>query len=394
MPHEIADYVKHVVAVLDALGLPRVHVSGQSLGGWVAGRLAIDHPERVNRLCLNTAGGAHSDPSAMDAILEKTLVAVNNPTHQAVRQRLEFLMHDPASVSDELVATRQASYRLPGMVEATRRILCLQDPATRDRNLIPDAQWRRIAAPTLVVWTTHDPTAPVDVGRRIASLAPDSRFELTENCAHWPQWENREHFNRVHLAFMRGAPDMAGERLNSQAFPAASGGSERLLTYEMDETSSSYYKSVRALSRGLELLRLLSAVHAGRATASELARSSGLHRTTVRRILETLADEAYVVPSPTEDSFRLAVKATELGVGFDDAHRVSIAAIPVLQRLLSELQWPTDICTPSGVQMLISESTQRSSRLSFHPFRELVRHEIPMLRTAAGRAYFASFEEV
>jgi 2-hydroxy-6-oxonona-2,4-dienedioate hydrolase len=204
VPHEVADYVKHVVAVLDALGLQRVHVSGQSLGGWVAGRLAIDHPERLGRLCLNTAGGAHSDPRAMGAILEKTLAAVTNPTHQAVRQRLEFLMHDPASVSDELVATRQAIYRIPGMVEATRRILCLQDPVIRDRNLIPDAQWRRIAAPTLVVWTTHDPTAPVEVGRRIASLVPDSRFELMENCAHWPQWENPEHFNRIHLAFLRG----------------------------------------------------------------------------------------------------------------------------------------------------------------------------------------------
>ena len=202
-PHEVVNYVQHVVDVLDAFGLQRVHVSGQSLGGWVAARLAIDHPERVGRLCLNTTGGAHSDPRAMGSILEKTLAAVTNPTPESVRQRLEFLMCNPASVTDELVACRQAVYRRPGMVDATRRILCLQDTAIRDRNIIPDAQWRRIAAPTLVVWTTHDPTAPVEVGRRVAGLIPDCRFELMENCGHWPQWENPEHFNRIHLAFMR-----------------------------------------------------------------------------------------------------------------------------------------------------------------------------------------------
>jgi IclR family mhp operon transcriptional activator len=161
----------------------------------------------------------------------------------------------------------------------------------------------------------------------------------------------------------------------------------------MKDRAAGEYKSVRALSRGLELLRLLSTAHAGRAAAAELSKTSGIHRTTVRRILETLADEGYLARSPSDDSFRLAAKVTQLGHGFSDAHCASIAALPVLDQLLAELQWPTDLCTPNGIDMVISESTQRSSRLSFHHFRELVRHEIPMLRTAAGRAYFAHLEE-
>jgi 2-hydroxy-6-oxonona-2,4-dienedioate hydrolase len=204
--YEIEDYARHVADCLDALSLPSAMLSGQSLGGWVAARLALMHPERVTRLCLNTTGGAHSNPKAMKSVYEKTLAAAQNPTPEVVRERLEYLMCDPSSVTDELVACRLRVYQEPGMLEATRRILCLQDPETRARNILPDAEWARITAPTLVVWTTDDPSSPVEVGRRIAANIAGSRFALIEKCGHWPQWEAPEEFNRIHVAFMRGEP--------------------------------------------------------------------------------------------------------------------------------------------------------------------------------------------
>jgi 2-hydroxy-6-oxonona-2,4-dienedioate hydrolase len=202
--YEIEDYARHVGDTMDALALDAVLLSGQSLGGWVAARFTLDAPHRVQRLCLNTTGGAHSDPGAMKSIREKTLAAAENPTSETVRKRLEFLMAHPERVTDELVESRRAVYLTPGMVEATRRILCLQDPEIRARNLLPDDDWRRIAVPTLVLWTTHDPTAPVEVGRRIASCIPCSQFALMEDCGHWPQWERPEVFDRLHIAFMLG----------------------------------------------------------------------------------------------------------------------------------------------------------------------------------------------
>jgi 2-hydroxy-6-oxonona-2,4-dienedioate hydrolase len=51
------DYAAHLVAFLDAAGIARAHVTGESLGGWVALWLALDHPQRVDRLILNTAAG-------------------------------------------------------------------------------------------------------------------------------------------------------------------------------------------------------------------------------------------------------------------------------------------------------------------------------------------------
>lgn len=61
-PLEIPHYIGHLVDVLDAIGADRAHISGESLGGWVASRLAVDHPGRVDRLVLNTAGARRPTP--------------------------------------------------------------------------------------------------------------------------------------------------------------------------------------------------------------------------------------------------------------------------------------------------------------------------------------------
>ena len=55
--YEIRHYVQHLLDFCDALGLARIHVHGESLGGWIAAQFAIDHPERTASLTLNTAGG-------------------------------------------------------------------------------------------------------------------------------------------------------------------------------------------------------------------------------------------------------------------------------------------------------------------------------------------------
>lgn len=201
-PYEIAVYVEHLRAVLDALGAERAHISGESLGGWVAARFALAHPERVTRLCLNTTGGATMNPAVMEKIKASSRAAVENPTWEAVHARLAWLMADSASVTDDLVACRQAIYRQPGFRQALENILVLQEPAIRQRNNLTDAEWTAIRAPTLVVWTSHDPTAPESVGQRIAELIPGARFALMQDCGHWPQFEDAAGFNRLHLDFL------------------------------------------------------------------------------------------------------------------------------------------------------------------------------------------------
>lgn len=203
--YEIDAYVEHVCAFMDALGMERAHVSGESLGGWVAARLALKYPERLERLVLNTTGGATMIPAVMEKIKTATRAAVETPTWETVRARLEWLMADPATVTDDLIACRKAIYEQPGFREALEHILVLQDPDTRLRNNLTDDDWRAIVHPTLVLWTSHDPTADDAVGRRIAELVPDARYELMQGCGHWPQFEDPETFNRIHLEFLNGS---------------------------------------------------------------------------------------------------------------------------------------------------------------------------------------------
>jgi 2-hydroxy-6-oxonona-2,4-dienedioate hydrolase len=199
---EIPDYVDHLLRVLDALGVERAHISGESLGGWVGMRLAIDHPDRLDKLVLNTSAGTKADPAVMARIMELSMRAVEDPNWDFVRARLEWLMHDPRHVNDDLVATRQAIYGQPGMIEGMRATLCLQEPETRARNLVHPEDLARITAPTLVLWTTHDPTAGVDEAEKITAAIPGAEMVVLDGCGHWPQFESADEFNDVHLAFL------------------------------------------------------------------------------------------------------------------------------------------------------------------------------------------------
>lgn len=202
--YEVMDYVEHLRDLIDVLGLDKIHLSGESLGGWVAARFAARYPERIDRLVLNTAGGMIADPKVMERLRTLSLNAVRSPDREATRKRLEFLMLDPSIVTEDLVEARFGVYRLPGMVTAMERIMCLQDMDVRRRNMLTEEELRSISAETLVLWTTHDPTASVEVGRRLADLVPNSRFVVMENCGHWPQYEDPDTFNRIHIEFLKG----------------------------------------------------------------------------------------------------------------------------------------------------------------------------------------------
>lgn len=152
-------------------------------------------------------------------------------------------------------------------------------------------------------------------------------------------------------------------------------------------TGQGEYKLVQGLMRGLALLHCLNRCDGG-ARITELSQQTGLHRTTVRRLLETLQHEGYVRRSESDDSYLLTLKVRELSEGFRDEQWVSQCAAPLLGQLLQEVVWPTDISTLDVDAMVIRETTHRFSRLSFH--RSMVGRRLPMLLTAAGRAYIAN----
>lgn len=201
--YEIRHYVRHLADFCDALGLERIHLHGESLGGWIAAQFAIDHPERTASLTLNTAGGLNTDPKVMERVYAVTMKAVAEASYETVRARLEWLMNDPARVTEDLIELRLAIYTQPGFLQAMEHILCLQNMEIRMRNVLSEESLSRITAPTLVIWTDHDPTAPVATGERFVAAIPGAEpLVVMADCAHWPQWEKADEFNALHLAFL------------------------------------------------------------------------------------------------------------------------------------------------------------------------------------------------
>ncbi len=205
-PYEIPRYVEHLVAYLDAVGAPRAHLVGESLGGWVAAWLASEQPARVASLQLLAAGGTKADPAVMERIRTSTLAAVAGDDIDLTRRRLHLLMHDPQrDVSEELVGIRHAIYHQPDFVANIANLLCLQDMATRQRNLLRPDRLSRIVAPTLVVWGHQNPFGDVPEARALHAAIAGSRLELFGACGHWPQHERHELYNPLSLEFLKAA---------------------------------------------------------------------------------------------------------------------------------------------------------------------------------------------
>jgi 2-hydroxy-6-oxonona-2,4-dienedioate hydrolase len=205
-PYNFIDMVHHLRDFLDAEGIGRVSVSGESMGAGIAAWFALTYPERVDKIVLNTGAALRLDQEVVERLARLSIDAVQNATEETVRKRLEFLMKDPSDVTEDMVQTRLAIYRQPELVDRMPKIFEARhtDPKGQDRNCLTEEHWRTFKPRTLVLWTSDDPTAPAAAGRQVADWIPDSRFVVMDNCGHWPQYEDADTFNRIHLDFLLG----------------------------------------------------------------------------------------------------------------------------------------------------------------------------------------------
>ena len=202
VPYRISGYVQHVLAYMDAEGIESAHFVGESLGGWVSGRLAADHPDRVKTLALVAAGGTVARPEVMERIKTSTRKAVLSDDITFTRKRLELLMFDAANVSDELVDVRHGIYHRPDFVKNIDNLLCLQEIENRTPDLLTTQQMGRISAPTRVVWGADNPFGEVPEARAMAAAISGATLDIYGECGHWPQHEQADRFNRETLAFL------------------------------------------------------------------------------------------------------------------------------------------------------------------------------------------------
>jgi 2-hydroxy-6-oxonona-2,4-dienedioate hydrolase len=201
---------RHVLAFLDAIGAPRVHIVGQSLGGWVAGWLAVHHPDRLISLVSVTGAGLQltEDGAALTArvgqkVQEATKKALDAPTREKVRARLEWLVHDPSVVTDELVETRYRIYTRPDFAAVAGRLVEGFTTRPRPEEMLTAERLAGISCRALVLWTRQNPTMPWTVGEAASRIIPGASFYLMEEAGHWPQFEKSAEFHGVVRPFLR-----------------------------------------------------------------------------------------------------------------------------------------------------------------------------------------------
>lgn len=137
---------------------------------------------------------------------DATRRALDEPTRDKVRTRLEWLMHDPSAVTDELVEVRLRVYTQPEFAAVAERIVEAFTTRPREDEMLTADRLRLISSPTLVLWTRQNPTMPWQVGEAASELIPQASFYLMEDAGHWPQFEKPAEFLEVAGRFLRSVP--------------------------------------------------------------------------------------------------------------------------------------------------------------------------------------------
>ncbi|MFE5486488.1 alpha/beta fold hydrolase [Streptomyces sp. NPDC056527] len=193
--------------MLDRLGLERAHFVGNSYGGACALRLALDTPDRVDRMVLMGPGGIGTTRALPTPGLNSLLnyYTGEGPTRPKLEKFIrDHLVFNAAQVPDSVIDSRYRDSIDPEVVAdpPLRRPKGLRTvwkmDFTRDRRL------NRLAVPTLVLWGAADKVNRPSGGRMLAERMPDCDLYEVANTGHWVQWERADLFNRLCADFLAG----------------------------------------------------------------------------------------------------------------------------------------------------------------------------------------------
>ncbi|MGV9661894.1 alpha/beta fold hydrolase [Nocardia niigatensis] len=206
-PHPMMSAQQAVAAFLDGLGLDRVRIIGNSMGGFVATDFALANPERVDRLV--TIGGIGTplfSASPGEGIIRLSEF-VENPTREALIAWLHSMVYDPALVTEELVEQRWEQATDPATLENSRRMygraaLARMAEAARAAETPGWAKLGRITAPVLITWGRDDRVSPVDMALLPMRTVRNGEIHIFPNCGHWVMVEQKEAWEAVVLAFL------------------------------------------------------------------------------------------------------------------------------------------------------------------------------------------------
>ena len=195
--YDLDTWTEHLLAFLDALGLERVRVVGNSFGGALALSLATRSPERVHRLVLMGSVGVPFDLTpGLDAVWGF------EPSLESMRRLLEVFTYDPSVVADGLAQLRLDAATRPGVQEAFAAMFPAPRQDAVDALTVPEDRLRSLEHRTLLVHGREDRVVPLTTSQRLHELIGGSHLEVFERCGHWAQIEHADRFNRLISDFL------------------------------------------------------------------------------------------------------------------------------------------------------------------------------------------------
>ncbi|NIO10045.1 MAG: alpha/beta fold hydrolase [Deltaproteobacteria bacterium] len=204
--------VQHAYEFLMALGLQNVHVVGHSRGGYLVGRLTLEHPEIVRSCIIVDSGTLAPGPANTQLIMANA----PNPrlTRESQRWVIEHYSHTYDHITDKFLDGAVEIANLPKYREAVKK---MEDQGLKGKLFMPrltldkdeTLNWilqGRLKTPTLVVWGKNDPTASLRRGQAlyelIADSAPIAEMHVINKAGHFCYREQPETFNQVIRGFV------------------------------------------------------------------------------------------------------------------------------------------------------------------------------------------------
>lgn len=190
--YNMETWLNHILGFMDALGIEKAHVVGNSFGGGLALAMAIRAPQRVERLVLmGSAGLPFTLTEGLDRVWGYT------PSIDNMRGLLDLFAFDRSRVTDDLARMRfEASIR-PGIQEAFAQMF----PAPRQNSVnslaSDEVAIKALPHTTMIVHGREDKIIPLASSYELFSMIQQAQIHVFGQCGHWTQIEHATRFNKL-----------------------------------------------------------------------------------------------------------------------------------------------------------------------------------------------------
>jgi len=200
--HSIEYRVRHAKALIEVLQLDRYHVVGNSVGGYIAARLALED-SRVKTFITTTSGSLSPAGSAASQSLAQKHAAdlrEYEPSLDNMRKLTFGTIHNKNLVTEKLVRERyEMSTGKNYEAQVARRGAAKQRPVYEELS--------QLRVKSLLLWGNNDKGVSVERGVELFQRIPGAEFHLFDQCAHWVQWDQAARVNRLVVDFLKSAVD-------------------------------------------------------------------------------------------------------------------------------------------------------------------------------------------